>query len=162
MYQGQYEDAETGLYYNWFRYYDPESGNYISQDPIGLAGNNPTLYAYVKDVNKQVDIWGLDPTITVLGHYPEYIELAKKTDARVFSLPDKVWKNMSDAEIWEANKKFLDRTYKKGHDVLLATPFDKARTGSYFEKELDYMTKNKGYTLSEDGKKLIHPKNKCH
>ncbi|MDR1603073.1 MAG: RHS repeat-associated core domain-containing protein [Tannerella sp.] len=37
-YQGQYEDSETGLYYNRFRYYDPSSGAYLSQDPIGLAG----------------------------------------------------------------------------------------------------------------------------
>ena len=37
-YQGQYEDSETGLYYNRFRYYDPSTGAYISQDPIGLAG----------------------------------------------------------------------------------------------------------------------------
>jgi RHS repeat-associated protein len=58
-YQGQYEDAETGLYYNRFRYYDPTIGNYISQDPIGLAGSNPTLYGYVKDVNKLVDFYGL-------------------------------------------------------------------------------------------------------
>ena len=35
---GQYEDDETGLYYNRFRYYDPEAGEYVSQDPIGLAG----------------------------------------------------------------------------------------------------------------------------
>ena len=41
---GQYEDDETRLYYNRFRYYDPRIGNYISQDPIGLMGNNPTLY----------------------------------------------------------------------------------------------------------------------
>jgi hypothetical protein len=33
---------------------------YLSQDPIELAGNNPTLYGYVKDVNKQIDILGLD------------------------------------------------------------------------------------------------------
>jgi RHS repeat-associated protein len=33
-YQGQYEDAETGLYYNRFRYYSPDEGMYISQDPI--------------------------------------------------------------------------------------------------------------------------------
>jgi RHS repeat-associated protein len=59
-YQGQYEDAETGLYYNRFRYYSPEEGMYLSQDPIGLAGNNPTLYGYVKDVNSWVDVFGLD------------------------------------------------------------------------------------------------------
>ena len=56
---GQYEDAETGLYYNRFRYYDPNAGSYISQGPIGLAGNNPTLYAYVSDVNYWNDVLGL-------------------------------------------------------------------------------------------------------
>jgi len=56
---GQYEDDETGLYYNRFRYYDPRTGNYISQDPIRLAGNNPTLYGYVGDCNEFVDILGL-------------------------------------------------------------------------------------------------------
>ena len=59
-YQGQYEDEETGLYYNRFRYYDPKTGNYISQDPIGLAGGNPTLYGYVFDPNTQIDPFGLD------------------------------------------------------------------------------------------------------
>ncbi|CEN52975.1 RHS repeat domain-containing protein [Capnocytophaga canimorsus] len=57
---GQYEDVETGLYYNRFRYYDPNSGLYISQDPIGLAGNNPNIYAYVFDSNTEVDVFGLD------------------------------------------------------------------------------------------------------
>ena len=57
---GQYEDEETELYYNRFRYYDPSTGGYISQDPIGLAGNNPTLYAYVSDANSWVDLFGLD------------------------------------------------------------------------------------------------------
>lgn len=59
-YQGQYEDAETGLYYNRFRYYDPSTGGYISQDLIGLAGNNPTLYGYVFDSNIEIDPFGLD------------------------------------------------------------------------------------------------------
>jgi RHS repeat-associated protein len=57
-YQGQYEDSETGLYYNRFRYYDPDSGNYLSQDPIGLNGGN-NLYGYVKDVNSWIDELGL-------------------------------------------------------------------------------------------------------
>jgi uncharacterized protein RhaS with RHS repeats len=32
---------------------------YLSQDPIGLAGNNPTLYGYVPDTNSWVDVLGL-------------------------------------------------------------------------------------------------------
>lgn len=58
-YQGQYEDMETGLYYNRFRYYSPEMGMYVSSDPIGLAGNNPTLYGYVQDINTWLDQFGL-------------------------------------------------------------------------------------------------------
>jgi RHS repeat-associated protein len=60
-FQGQYENSETGLYYNRFRYYDPENGNYISQDPIRLCGNNPTFYGYVKDPNSWLDPLGLNP-----------------------------------------------------------------------------------------------------
>ena len=57
---GQYEDDETRLYYNRFRYYDPRIGNYISQDPIRLMGNNPTLYGYENDTNTWVDVLGLN------------------------------------------------------------------------------------------------------
>ena len=38
---------------------DPNAGSYISQDPIGLAGGNPTLYAYVYNSNIELDILGL-------------------------------------------------------------------------------------------------------
>jgi RHS repeat-associated protein len=59
-YQGQYEDQEIGLYYNRFRYYDPEAGQYVSQDPIGLMGGDK-LYAYVNDPNGWIDVFGLNP-----------------------------------------------------------------------------------------------------
>jgi RHS repeat-associated protein len=55
---GQYEDEETGLYYNRFRYYDPSLGQYISQDPIGLWGGLE-LYRYTSDPLRWVDPFGL-------------------------------------------------------------------------------------------------------
>ena len=59
LYQGQYLDTETGLAYNRFRYYSPETGAYISQDPIRLEAGQTNLYAYVHDVNAWIDPWEL-------------------------------------------------------------------------------------------------------
>ncbi len=42
---GQYYDDETGLHYNYFRYYDPSIGRYITSDPIGLDGGL-NIYGY--------------------------------------------------------------------------------------------------------------------
>lgn len=58
LYQGQYEDEETGLAYNRFRYYSTSEGMYLSQDPIGLAGGM-RLYGYVRDTNFWIDPFGL-------------------------------------------------------------------------------------------------------
>lgn len=66
-YQGQYEDEETGMYYNRFRYYSPDEGMYISQDPIRLHSNTFGFYGYVHDPNAYVDTLGLLGELTSLA-----------------------------------------------------------------------------------------------
>jgi RHS repeat-associated protein len=56
--QGQYEDPETGLYYNRHRYFEPQLGAFISQDPLGLYGGT-NLYQYAPNTTGWLDPWGL-------------------------------------------------------------------------------------------------------
>jgi RHS repeat-associated protein len=52
-------DAETGLYFNRARYYDPQLGRFISEDPVGLEGGiNPYVYAG-NDLVNHTDPYGL-------------------------------------------------------------------------------------------------------
>ncbi|OXM59823.1 RHS repeat-associated core domain-containing protein [Amycolatopsis vastitatis] len=55
---GQYHDRETGLHYNFHRYYDPETGRYLSHDPLGL-GPAPDSLAYVANPTHRIDPLGL-------------------------------------------------------------------------------------------------------
>jgi RHS repeat-associated protein len=49
QYSGRDYDAETGLRYYRARYYDPITGRFLSEDPIGFAGSGPNFYAYVRN-----------------------------------------------------------------------------------------------------------------
>ena len=56
---GQYYDQETGLHYNYFRYYDPTTGRYVTPDPIGLDGGI-NLWAYTaNNPTNWIDPFGL-------------------------------------------------------------------------------------------------------
>ncbi|MFI5687704.1 RHS repeat-associated core domain-containing protein [Streptomyces sp. NPDC051636] len=57
---GQYHDVETGHHYNLHRHYDPETGRYLSPDPLGLvAASNPDTY--VHNPLTWLDPYGLSP-----------------------------------------------------------------------------------------------------
>ncbi|SCB39946.1 RHS repeat-associated core domain-containing protein [Rhizobium hainanense] len=60
-FQGQWEDEESGLFYNRYRYYDPLTTQYLSVDPVGLFGGSRPQ-AYVENPNSWVDPWGLAGT----------------------------------------------------------------------------------------------------
>jgi RHS repeat-associated protein len=57
---GQYYQAETGLYYNYFRDYDPQTGRYIESDPLGLFGGSYSTYSYTNNNPlSRIDPFGL-------------------------------------------------------------------------------------------------------
>lgn len=60
--QNQYADRETGLHYNFFRYYEPEVGRFVNQDPIGLWGGE-NLYWFGPNAQVWVDFLDLAKNI---------------------------------------------------------------------------------------------------
>ena len=75
-FQGQYYDSESGLHYNLFRYYDPETGRFISQDPIGLLGGI-NHYQYAPNHINWIDPLGLcakEDGIPVIGEMGRIVE----------------------------------------------------------------------------------------
>jgi RHS repeat-associated protein len=58
---GQYYQAETGLNYNYFRDYDPQTGRYFESDPLGLAGGISTYGYGLQNPLQFNDPFGLEP-----------------------------------------------------------------------------------------------------
>ena len=56
--QNQYCDRETGLHYNFFRYYEPDAGRFVNQDPIGLFGGS-NFYMFAFNISRWLDPLGL-------------------------------------------------------------------------------------------------------
>ncbi|MFE1955468.1 putative T7SS-secreted protein [Streptomyces sp. NPDC059524] len=97
---GQYFDPETGLHYNYFRHYDPETGRYTSPDPLGLAPA-PNPVAYVGNPHA-----GCDP----LGLMPKYTK-EEKAQKRVDKVLDEVAERAKNGEF----KKHADYHGDSGH-----------------------------------------------
>jgi hypothetical protein len=86
---------------------------------------------------------------TVLGKYPDYINLASELGARRFNVPINIWNKMTPAEQWAANVRFLDRTLMRGDNIILSNRVTNINnvTGS-FRKELEYLM-DKGIKINQ-------------
>ncbi|MFI6495042.1 DUF6531 domain-containing protein [Streptomyces sp. NPDC050564] len=136
---GQYHDAETGLRYNFRRYYDPENARYISPDPLGLAPA-PNHHAYVRDPLRFTDPWGL---VSCEGNHgintdqENHIESQHGPGAQ-----DRVRENadptgpepslpgeFNDDFLWDGDDFALGRRLREGIDGTPALPNPRARAG---------------------------------
>ena len=155
-YQGQYEDEETGLYYNRFRYYDPKIGNYLSQDPIGLAGSNPNIYAYVSDTNNRIDLFALDELYALVarkdGWYPVFEYGKKNPVGEMFLKEGDLWKIGTSKD---ALKRYTKKHLKDIGVEMKILHTNISRKATLLLERL----KLKGY---EAWKGFLPPGNKCH
>ncbi|MDO0927546.1 RHS repeat-associated core domain-containing protein [Streptomyces sp. TG1A-8] len=78
---GQYHDPETGLHYNYFRHYDPETARYLTLDPLGLEPA-PNPLTYVHNPHTWADPLGLAPAYDASKRLPE-ITVGKDPDGHV-------------------------------------------------------------------------------
>ena len=102
--QNQYFDEETGLHYNLMRYYEPEAGRFVNQDPIGLWGGE-NLYSFAPNTQEWIDPLGES------GY-----RLRKSMESQGMFRPASSWQthHLIPQAVWKENKAFFNSIGMKG------------------------------------------------
>ena len=124
-YQGQYYDPEIELCYNRFRYYHPETGRYISEDPIGFLSGEPNFFAYVSDTNAWVDLLGLNTNPETAAEWEA--RLAKIAPNEKYVAASGKLKKVAEKNGWEKDNKLTkknNRTVYRDPEIGKIYAFD--------------------------------------
>ena len=146
-YQGQYYDSEVELCYNRFRYYHPEMGRYISEDPIKLLGGF-NVFAYVSDTNIKLDELGLLGEEFDVGLHKDLQKQKKDPDLRSHHVGQKAIMPNLVANYDEDNAPAI-LVHKEGHNNRKLELTEKGEKGTVSTKQVDPMT-NKPFVSVRD------------
>ena len=127
--QNQYYDEETGLHYNLMRYYEPEAGRFVNQDPIGLWGGG-NLYQFAPNAQTWVDALGLSKALWGRGGFDSWFDSASIADVR---------KAMADPNSRDAIKGAL-RNGGGAHEWFPVSMATKAKELGFTASELKELT----------------------
>jgi len=153
---GQYEDEETGLYYNRFRYYDPDSGEYVTQDPIGVAGGF-AFYAYVENPSTEHDPFGLtcNPAIAKKA---KALRAGKNVRVSSFKEADEVLAAAfpNARKVGGAGDKAAEKVSRQKKAFKL-TEADKAKDRAVYHKDYQFSKTEPGVLAGHEDLPTGHP-----
>ena len=114
--QNQYADRETGLHYNFFRYYEPDAGRFVNQDPIGLWGEE-NLYVFGRNTQRWIDPFGLatvDATFNMGGETFQGVNPTEHANRKSGKTGCRLAGPNSDEYSMHAEIDAMFKAYKKG------------------------------------------------
>ena len=130
---GQYEDVETGLHYNYRRYYDTQTGRYMTQDPIGvLGGVNQFVYVNGDPVN-MLDPVGLYGTA---GGFYAHMHSGARVFGRELTFIERVI--VMRGQTWADNKQHQGTEYSFMHAMSnsVSSPQQACKTANDYLQQL--------------------------
>jgi RHS repeat-associated protein len=154
---GQYEDLETALYYNRFRYYDPEAGQYCTQDPIRISGGT-NLSAYVADPLVWTDPLGLNACGPSVRKKARALREGNDVEVSSFKEADAV---LSEAfpnarKVRGAGNKSSHRANRQ-KKAFKRTPSDQRAERAVYHKDYQYGKKEPGVLAGHEDLPDTHP-----
>ncbi|BBA40862.1 MULTISPECIES: RHS repeat-associated core domain-containing protein [Burkholderia] len=115
-FQGQQFDDETGLHYNRYRYYDPNSGRFVSKDPIGLVGGI-NVFHYAPNPIVWIDPLGLQKKPSVPPHISRQKQAGHVLGEPQYDNRVKQGKPTSCFCDWDDAVQYTDEAWSKGSPV---------------------------------------------